>query len=464
MPSPPPFDPSIAAARALEVTGEFEAAARAYLKALQTDPQNLDALLGFGALAFKTGHRGAAKTSFRQAVATHPRDPSGHANLGLLLSDEGDDAAARAHFETALRIAPDHRLAHRGLAILALRSGAVETARQHAGAGGFDRVDVWPYRGTSRPVSLLLVVSAVGPNVPIDRFIDDGVFQKWTLAAEFYDPEAALPDHDIVFHGIGEADRCGPALDAAASILSRSRARVLNPPSSVRATGRVANALRLGRIPGVVTPQTEAWSREALTAAGASSALSRAGFAWPLLLRSPGFHGGEQFVKVDAPGDLATAVEALSGTTIFVLQFLDTRGADAKFRKYRAMIVEGRLYPLHLAVSPNWKVHYFSADMSDRPEHRAEDEAFLHDMPRVLGGQAIGALERIRDLLQLDYGGIDFAIDGHGRVVVFEANASMTIVPPGDDERWRYRVGPIAEVENAVRHMLTKARATDPLT
>ena len=41
------------------------------------------------------------------------------------------------------------------------------------------------------------------------------------------------------------------------------------------------------------------------------------------------------------------------------------------------MMIDGRLYPLHLAVSRRWKIHFFSADMSDSAEHRAEDRAFL---------------------------------------------------------------------------------------
>jgi hypothetical protein len=136
---------------------------------------------------------------------------------------------------------------------------------------------------------------------------------------------------------------------------------------------------------------------------------------------------------------------------------LDTRGEDGSFRKFRVMMVGGDLYPLHLAVSQNWKVHYFSADMADRPEHRAEDEAFLRDMPAVLGPRALRALNETRNLLGLDYGGIDFALDRAGNVVVFEANATMTVALPGEDERWRYRVAPVARVRQAVRRMLLEA-------
>ena len=67
------------------------------------------------------------------------------------------------------------------------------------------------------------------------------------------------------------------------------------------------------------------------------------------------------------------------------------------------------LCPLHLAISKQWKVHYFSADMRDRAEHREEEAKFLGDMPGVVGSKAMAALERPLAVMRLDYGGVDFA-------------------------------------------------------
>jgi thioredoxin-like negative regulator of GroEL len=455
--SPQAVGPLFARARALDELGSVEAATQAYWDVLRIEPEHFAALTSLGALAVKTGHRAAAKTALTHAVEAHPHHAIGHTNLAILLCDDGDAGRAREHFETALRLEPGNRTAHRGLAILLLRLGETQEAQRHARTGFPGQADKWPYRGVSPPVSVLLILSAVGANVPIDPFINDRVFQMWTLSAEFFDPNAALPPHDVVFNGIGDADRCGPALGAAAAIVSHTAARVLNPPARVLETGRAANAHRLAQVPGVVTPRTAEWSRESLLAPEAWGGLARAGFAWPLLLRSPGFHGGEYFVKVDGPQDLALAVANTPGATLLVIQFLDTRVADGKFRKFRVMMIDGRLYPLHLAVSATWKVHYFSADMADRPEHRAEDEAFLRDMPGVLGPRATRALNQIHGLLGLDYGGIDFALDVQGNVVVFEANATMTVVAPGEEEHWRYRVAPVQRVQRAVHRMLLSA-------
>jgi hypothetical protein len=66
------------------------------------------------------------------------------------------------------------------------------------------------------------------------------------------------------------------------------------------------------------------------------------------------------------------------------------------------MMIDGEIYPLHLAISGNWKVHYFTSDMADRPDHRQEELAFLSDMRGVLGNKAMTGLAAIRDALGLD--------------------------------------------------------------
>jgi len=117
------------------------------------------------------------------------------------------------------------------------------------------------------------------------------------------------------------------------------------------------------------------------------------------------------------------------------------------------MFVDGAPYPLHLAISSQWKVHYFTAEMADEPTFRAEEAAFLDDMAATLGPNAMAALAHIRDLLALDYGGVDFAIGKGGEILLFEANATMVINPPPPETKWDYRRAAVARALNAVRQM-----------
>jgi len=56
--------------------------------------------------------------------------------------------------------------------------------------------------------------------------------------------------------------------------------------------------------------------------------------------------------------------------------------------------------------------------------------------------------------LGLDYAGIDFALNPAGDILLFEANATMTVLPPEQDRRWDYRRAAVQRIEDGVRKML----------
>jgi aromatic-L-amino-acid decarboxylase len=434
-------------------------ARNAYLDLLSREPSHRLALNNLGTLLHAAGYRTAARTAYLEAVARHPEDPMSNVNLGNVLYESGEFAAARERFETALRFDPNHAEAHQSLAYVLAELGDQEGAQRHRRKGFEDRpVVALPYRGEGPPVSLLLLVSAVGGNIPTRYLLDDRVFQTFVVAPEFYDPSAPLPRHEVVFNAIGDPDLDAPALAAAQSVLAISGAPVINIPSAVLATGR-ADHTRLSELPGVVLPLTVSLSRELLSSPEAASSLVRHGFRFPLLVRTPGFHTGRHFLRVESPDALATAVAQLPGQELTVIEFLDARGADGKVRKYRVMMIDGQLYPLHVAISSHWKIHYFTADMADQPDHRAEDAEFLENMPGVLGPRAMQALAHIQATLGLDYAGIDFGLSATGDLLLFEANATMVVNPPEPDERWAYRRPAVERIFNAVRKMLTASRA-----
>jgi hypothetical protein len=92
--------------------------------------------------------------------------------------------------------------------------------------------------------------------------------------------------------------------------------------------------------------------------------------------------------------------------------------------------------------------------MTDSPEHRAEDAAFLGDMGGVIGSRALAALKEIQATLGLDYGGVDFGLNQEGEILLFEANATMAFFPPGEDSRWDYRRPAVEAICRAIRKML----------
>ena len=442
-------------AQLLMELGRTEEAKQAYLEILALSPSHRGALNNLGSLLHASGFTTAARTCYTQAVMHHPDDPMGHVNLANSLRQGGEMAKAHDHYQTALRADPDHPEAHQGLSFLLQEQGEEEAAEKHRRLGFQNRaVLVWPYRGRRQPVYIVLLASAMGGNAPLRSFLDDNRYHVTLIFTEFYDLALPLPPHNLIINAIGDADLCRPGLEIAEKLIAASQAPILNHPGFVLPTGRIANSRRLGRIPDVITPKTLHLPRDILAGPHALENLAGQGIILPFLLRAPGFHNGQNFFRVEDAGDLEAALAALPGRAMTIMQFLDARNSDGKIRKYRIMLVGGRIYPLHAAISSHWKIHHVTAEMADNPEHREEEEAFLRNMPAVLGKRAMQALKGIRDALGLDYAGVDFSLNDRGQILLFEANAPMVVQAPDPDKRWDYRRRPVERVIKAIGRMI----------
>ena len=354
-----------------------------------------------------------------------------------------------------MRYSPDLGEAHRGLAYCLDEAGDEAGSVYHRDAAFRGRaVTALPWRGTGKPVALLMLVAARGGNIPSRFLLDDRVFATTIAVADYLDTAAPLPAHDLLFNAIGDADLAGSALADAQRIAARSRTPVINRPERVAVTGRAEVARRLTGVEGVRVPRFEILPRAVLEGPRAASTLAARGFIFPLLLRALGFHTGRHFLRVESAAGLTDAVAQLPGRSIAAIEYLEARGVDGYRRKYRVMMIDGRLFPLHLAISEKWKIHYFTAAMADHPEHRDEEAAFLADMPAAIGRRATAALEAVQDALGLDYGGIDFGLSPDGELLLFEANATMVINPAEPDPCWDYRRAAIRQALDAVRGML----------
>jgi Tfp pilus assembly protein PilF len=441
-------------ARLLAELDRSDEARDTYLRLLARGPNHLRALNDFGTFLMQGGFRSAARTVYERALAIDPQSALAHANLGHVFFADTDYVAAQRHYEAALAIDPQRSEARQGLSYALTRLGRDDEAQAQRRLGFAGRtLTTATYRGTAPPVNVLLCVSAAGGTLYTETFLDDRIFRTTTLVADLYDGTPALPAVDVVFNAISDADRSGAALAAVEQHLAGNVRPVINAPAQVRTTARATGAERLAALNGVVAPRVVTVPVAELRAAGAELA-ARHGFTFPLLVRAPGFHTGQHFARVEHAGELAAAVAGFPGADGLLIEYIDLRDDDRRVRKYRVMAIDGVLYPLHAAVSREWKVHYFTADMATDPANRAEDERFLADPVSAIGAAAWAALGRIRDAVGLEYAGIDFGIDRAGRVVAFEANATMIVLPPGPSAMWDYRRAPVERITQAVRTML----------
>jgi len=435
-------------------------AQQAFIGILRRAPTHFSALNEFGTLLTNMGAIEPACRVYAEAILHHPDNPLARVNLANLLLRATRHAEAREHYERALQADPDHAQAHQGLGAVLADLGDRAGAHEHFKRGFREHaVSTLPYRGDKAPVALLQFVSSGGGNIPSGLFLDDTRFLTTVVVADHVDPSTPLPPHQLIFNAIGDADLCEPALKAAQRIVARADVPVINDPVAVMRTSRVENAKRLRKLPGVRTARTAALPRARLAGSDGADALARHGLSFPLLLRSPGYHTGRNFMRVESATDLARAAERLPGKELLAIEYLDARGSDGNARKFRVMMIDGRLYPLHLAISRDWKVHYFTSDMADQPGHRAEEAKFLEDMGSVLGAKAMHALRAVQAALGLDYAGTDFGLSAQGDLLLFEANATMVIAKPNDDPRWAYRRRAIDGAVDAVVAMLLREAA-----
>jgi glutathione synthase/RimK-type ligase-like ATP-grasp enzyme len=71
--------------------------------------------------------------------------------------------------------------------------------------------------------------------------------------------------------------------------------------------------------------------------------------------------------------------------------------------------------------------------MEAHPWKLAQELAYLADPRAAFGERAFAVLAAIARRMDLDYCGIDFSLLPDGRVLLFEANATMLVHPEAED-------------------------------
>jgi Flp pilus assembly protein TadD len=419
----------------------------------------IEYVFDIAANAIVAGDEPAAAAFLNQIVGDDPRFFALIWRLADVAGSQRRFALARELFDRALALDPTIRDAQIGRAIVLEEMGDLAAARaawQRDGLRGAARVV--PYTGAGEPVRVLTIASALHA-IRYELFTDAALMENRVLYTQAYAADVPLPVHDVVLVAVADVDSDATALAVAAEIVRHTSAPVLNRPERIAQTSRVAQAERLGALPGVRTPRVMSVSRAELLRRGPGIMAQELGFAYPVLARSPGFHNGRFFERADTDAELTAAIQSMPHDEVLLIAYEPTTAADGMVRKFRVMAIDGAIYPVHLAISPHWKVHYVSSAMAGNAAFRAEEAAFLDDMPAVLGPAAVRALHAIAEAMGLDYAGIDFGLAADGRVIVFEANGAMAIFVPDADPRWDYRRPAMAAALRAATQMILRRAA-----
>jgi hypothetical protein len=395
------------------------------------------------------------------AAATKPMTPIGVARLSKMMFDGEDLTPLWRELIGKYVYTPDDAAALMDLATIEQLFGNREDglARQ-AEALEICRLYRSPGPATSPRLKLLALAAPgdMSANTPLEFLLQESDVALETLYVVPGLPlPSPLPEHDIAFVAIGESDENAPSLAVLDSALPHWPRPVINTPERIASLSRQRLHAALADAPGVVIPMTTRIDRGALAGLAAGAACVRDFLAdgeFPIIARPVDSHAGRGLQKLDD----AKAVRAYLGVQgeaqFYISRFVDYRGKDGLFRKYRIAFIAGRPFACHMAISDQWMIYYLNANMKESAQKRAEEAQFMRDFDNDFTRRHGAALETIAARVGLDYFGIDCGESADGRLLVFEADIAMIVHAMDSREVYPYKAPQMRKVFAAFRDML----------
>ncbi len=325
-----------------------------------------------------------------------------------------------------------------------------------------------PPTNTAPPV--VRVLALVGPgdlmsNTPLEFMLEDSdVALDMLYVAPQLPLPAALPEHDVLFVAIGESQSNLPLLAAVDDAVKAWPKPTLNAPDRIAALSRDKVSMVLATARGVYTPDTVRVTRHAFGQLGDGSlALAEVitDGRFPLIVRPVDSHAGRGLARIDDAAAIAPYLETQQDEQFYVSLFVDYRATDGLYRKYRVVLIDGRPYLCHLAISEHWMIHYLNAGMEESAEKRAEEARCMASFDAEFAHRHAGAFRAIHELTGLDFVGIDCGETPDGRLLVFEVDSDMIVHAIDPVDMFPYKQPQMRKVFAALRAMLLTAAARD---
>ncbi|SPE33123.1 conserved hypothetical protein [Candidatus Sulfopaludibacter sp. SbA6] len=260
---------------------------------------------------------------------------------------------------------------------------------------------------------------------------------------------ATLPDHDLAIVAVCETDRNRPLLKHIETLVKSWPRPVLCAPDRIARLSRDGACRLLQSSPGMVVPVTTRIDRETLESIGRSEV--------PLIVRPVDSQKGRGLRKLDRPDAVARYLQTRPENAFYVARYVEYRGPDGQFRKYRIVLIDGRPYACHMAISDHWVVHYMSAGMGESAAKRAEEARFFAGFEDGFARRHRDALLAIAKRLELEYVGIDCGETPDGELLIFEVDSGMTVHAMDPADIFPYKQPQMRKVFGAFRQMLMDA-------
>ncbi|MES2071727.1 MAG: RimK family alpha-L-glutamate ligase [Pseudomonadota bacterium] len=310
-------------------------------------------------------------------------------------------------------------------------------------------------------VLALMVPGDFMANTPIEFLLEDS---DVALDLMYVLPDQPLPelvpDHDVLFIAVGEAEHTHALLAQLAQETRDWPRPVLNRAEHSLNLSRDKVADLLGNAGGICMPVTTRVDRQTLERVATEqiaplSLLDDGDF--PIIVRPVGSHAGHGLMKLLTASDVRAYLDNMQEELFFISRFVDYRNADGLFRKYRIVLVEGKPFLCHMAVSEHWMIHYLNAGMAESQAKRDEEAQAMAGFDAGFAERHKDAFAQIYQKFGLDYVGIDCAETADGKFLVFEVDTSMIVHGMDPVELYPYKPAAMRKVFDAFRALLARA-------
>jgi glutathione synthase/RimK-type ligase-like ATP-grasp enzyme len=347
--------------------------------------------------------------------------------------------------------------------VLQLRGNRDLALLMQAEAIGSQQIYAPPTASGQVNIRVCAVMSAgdLMANTPLEFLLEDSDVALNLVYVTANQPlPAQLPDHDVLFVAIAQSDQNTPLLKELASAMTSWPRPVLNQPDRIALLSRERVCELLKPVPEVMMPVTVRMNRQILEdishrVVPLSSYLE--GGAYPIIVRPVDSHAGQGLDKIVDAEALTNYLQIRPDREFYVSQFVDYRGHDELFRKYRIVLIEGRPFICHLGISEHWMIHYLNAGMAESAGKRAEEAAVMTVFDTDFATKHAEAFRSINERMGLDYLGIDCGETPDGQLLIFEVDSCMIVHALDPVELFPYKQPQMRKVFAAFRQMLLNA-------
>ena len=226
-----------------------------------------------------------------------------------------------------------------------------------------------------------------------------------------------FPKDAVWFNSISSAEGNTKSLKLLSGILSDKSWSVINHPDHILLTARDKASQILSHIEGVIIPKCFTLAPSSLEEI--KRYINDNSISFPFLFRAAVDHGKHSLLRINTPDEISKLeCFAFDGEEdYYMTEFIDFASTDGLYRKMRFLVIGDKVVPRHLMISSSWQIH------SDHSAVSGEEIAFLSHVEASVAKRCLA----IKQSFNLDYIGIDCAMDREGNLVIFEANAHSMI-------------------------------------